>query len=237
MKSTSGLFSFIPDFRDFAKTHNVKLQKTHEPKFESLVDKPKSQIYDDTMIIQIYSKSVHKKIGEGAGETITKEQKTLPSVLKLFKIKDWRRKLDNSYLLTKENEKLEIKGNQWPSVFHYLFAVRFSNLPDIYNKFTISNEETLTYELAKSFYDKMSSTYKSKILKEADYKNDYSKFLIEALNAKFNIKKDGSIIFNQELNDILLLTGKSKINIYKPGRGGGAYVATELMKIREVLAK
>tara|TARA_B100000780_G_scaffold68163_2_gene45089 strand:+ start:3689 stop:5740 length:2052 start_codon:yes stop_codon:yes gene_type:complete len=237
MKSTSGLFSLIPDFRDFAKTHNVKLEKTHEPKFQSLVDKPKSQIYDDTMIIQIYSKSVHKKVGEGAGETITKEQKTLPSVLKLFKIKDWRRKLDNSYLLTKENEKLEIKGNQWPSVLHYLFAVRFSNLPDIYNKFTISNEETLTYELAKSFYDKMSSTYKSKILKEADYKNDYSKFLIEALNAKFNIKKDGPIIFNQELNDILLLTSKSKINIYKPGRGGGAYVATELMKIREVLAK
>ena len=237
MKSTSGLFSFIPDFRDFAKTHNVKLEKTHEPKFESLVDKPKSQIYDDTMIIQIYSKSVHKKIGEGAGETITKEQKTLPSVLKLFKIKDWRRKLDNSYLLTKENEKLEIKGNQWPSVLHYLFAVRFSNLPDIYNKFTISNEETLTYEAAKSFYDKMLSTYKSKILKEADYKNDYSKFLIEALNAKFNIKKDGSIIFNQELNDILLLTGNSKINIYKPGRGGGPYLANELMKIRQVLAK
>lgn len=237
MKSNSGLFSFIPDFRDFAKTHNVKLQKTNEPKFESLVDKPKSQIYDDTMIIQIYSKSVHKKIGEGAGETITKEQKTLPSVLKLFKIKDWRRKLDNSYLLNNENEKLEIKGNQWPSVLHYLFAVRFSNLPDIYNKFTISNEETSTSELAKNFYDKMISKYKSKILTDADYKNDYSKFLTEALNAKFNIKNDGPKIFNKELHDILLSTGKSKINIYKPGRGGGPYEATELMNVRQILAK
>jgi hypothetical protein len=237
MKAESSLFFKIPDFRDFATKQNVKIQKTSEPKFDSLVDKPKSQLYDETMVIQIYSKSVHKKLGEGSGETITKEQKTLPSVLKLFKIKDWRRKLDNSYLLNQDNEKLEIKGNLWPSVHHYLYAVRFSNLPDIYNKFTLSNEETSSSELAKSFYDKMITTYKSKIMSDADYKKDYSKFLTEALNAKFNLKKDGSKIFNQELNDILLLTGNSKINIYKPGRGGGVYEATELMKIREVLAK
>lgn len=237
MKAESSLFFKIPDFRDFATKQNVKIQKTSEPKFDSLIDKPKSQLYDETMVIQIYSKSVHKKLGEGSGETITKEQKTLPSVLKLFKIKDWRRKLDNSYLLNQDNEKLEIKGNLWPSVHHYLYAVRFSNLPDIYNKFTLSNEETSSSELAKSFYDKMITTYKSKIMSDADYKKDYSKFLTETLNAKFNLKKDGSKIFNQELNDILLLTGNSKINIYKPGRGGGVYEATELMKIREVLAK
>tara|TARA_B100000900_G_C20584870_1_gene719111 strand:- start:161 stop:2224 length:2064 start_codon:yes stop_codon:yes gene_type:complete len=235
MKSESSLFYKIPDFRDFATKQNVKIQKTS--KFESLVDKPKSQLYDDTMVIQIYSKSLHKKVGEGSGENITKEQKTLPSVLKLFKIKDWRRKLDNSYLLNQDNEKLEIKGNLWPSIHHYLYAVRFSNLPDIYNKFTLSNEETSSSELTKAFYDKMITTYKSKIMSDADYKKDYSKFLTEALNAKFNLKKDGSKIFNQELNDILLLTGNSKINIYKPGRGGGVYEATELMKIREVLAK
>ena len=235
MKSESSLFYKIPDFRDFATKQNVKIQKTS--KFESLVDKPKSQLYDDTMVIQIYSKSLHKKVGEGSGENITKEQKTLPSVLKLFKIKDWRRKLDNSYLVNQDNEKLEIKGNLWPSIHHYLYAVRFSNLPDIYNKFTLSNEETSSSELTKAFYDKMITTYKSKIMSDADYKKDYSKFLTEALNAKFNLKKDGSKIFNQELNDILLLTGNSKINIYKPGRGGGVYEATELMKIREVLAK
>lgn len=237
MKAESSLFFKIPDFRDFATKQNVKIQKTSEPKFESLVDKPKSQLYDETMVIQIYSKSVHKKLGEGSGETITKEQKTLPSVLKLFKIKDWRRKLDNSYLLNQDNEKLEIKGNLWPSVHHYLYAVRFSNLPDIYNKFTLSNEETSSSESAKAFYDKMITSHKSKIMSDADYKKDYSKFLTEALNAKFNLKKDGSKIFNQELNDILLLTGNSKINIYKPGRGGGVYEAIELMKIREVLAK
>ena len=80
-------------------------------------------------------------------------------------------------------------------------------------------------------------TYKSKIISDVDYKKDYSKFLTESLYAKFNLKKDGSNIFNQDLNDILLLTGNSKINIYKPGRGGGVYIANELMKIREILAK
>ena len=62
----------------------------------------------------------------------------------------------------------------------------------------------------------MITSHKSKIISDADYKKDYSKFLTEALNAKFSLKKDGSKIFNQELNDILLLTGNSKINIYKP---------------------
>ena len=237
MKSPSSLFSKIPDFTDFAKTLNVKIQKTEEPKFEALVDKPKSKIYDDKIVIQIYSKSLHKKVGEGSGETITKEEKTLPSVLKLYKIKDWRRKLDNSYLINQDTEKLEIRGNLWPSVNHYLFAVRFSNLPDIYNKFTISNEETSSPELTKTFYDKMIISYKSKIMSDADYKKDYSKFLTEALNSKFNLKKNGSIILNQELNNILLLTGNSKINIYKPGKAGGVYEATELMNIRKVLAK
>tara|TARA_Y100000389_G_scaffold23527_1_gene20187 strand:- start:2115 stop:4166 length:2052 start_codon:yes stop_codon:yes gene_type:complete len=237
MKSESSLFYKIPDFRDFATKQNVKIQKTSQPKLESLVDKPKSLLYDDTMVIQIYSKSLHKKLGEGSGETITKEQKTLPNVLKLFKIKDWRRKLDNSYLLNHNTEKLEIKGNLWPSVNHYLYAVRFSNLPNIYNKFILSNEETSSPELAKAFYDKMIITYKSKIISDVDYKKDYSKFLTESLYAKFNLKKDGSNIFNLDLNDILLLTGNSKINIYKPGRGGGVYIANELMKIREILAK
>ena len=55
--------------------------------------------------------------------------------------------------------------------------------------------------------------------------------------AKFTTSKDGSQIFNQDYNEILLLTGNSKINIYKPGKGGGIYEATELMKVREVLAK
>ena len=119
---------------------------------------------------------------------------------------------------------------------HDVYATRFSNLPDIYNKFTISNEETLTSELAKNFYDKMVSKYKSKILTDNDYNNNYSKFLTDALYAKFNIINDTSHTYNKELNNILLLTANSKINIYKPGRGGGPYEATELMNIRKILS-
>ena len=237
MKYNSGLFSSIPDFIDFAKMHNVKIQKLQELKYQSLVDKPKSQLYDNTMVIQIYSKSLHKKLGEGAGENITKEQKTLHNVMKLYKIKDWRRKLDNSYLLNQETEKLEINSFLWPSVTHYLYACRFSSLPDIYNKFTVSNDETSTPEICKSFYDKMLKSYKSKISPDADYIQNYSKYLTQALNVKFNIKKTEAKLFNKELHDILLLTGNSKINIYKPGRNGGIYEATEIMKVRLLLAK
>ena len=237
MKSSSNLFSKIPDFIDFANTLNIKIKKLQDSKLEILNDKPKSLLYDDSIIIQIYSKSVHKKVGEGTGEKITKEQKILSNIINLYKIEHWRRKLDNNYLLNSDNEKLELKDKIWPSVTHYMYAVRFSNLPDIYNKFTIKNEETKTIELAKNYYDKNIVLYKSKIISDDEYKKNYSNFLIEALYAKFSIIEQNSKIFNQELNKILLLTGNSKINIYKQGRGGGIYEATELMKVRKILVK
>ena len=229
MISNSGLFSIIPDFKNFAKMNNYPIKKTIDPKLESLVDKPKSQLYDENFVIQIYSRAEDKKPGTGTGEKITKEYKTLPNIIELSKINDWRRKLDNNWILNKETEKLEIKGENWPSVQHYLYAVRFSALPDIYKKFTIENEETSSLELAKIYYNKMVNTYKNKIISDNDYNKEYSKFLKQALNSKYTN--------NEEYKNILKLTSKAKINIYKPGRGGGITEAKELMIIRELLAK
>ena len=227
----SGLFSLIPDFKNFAKINNFPFKKYSDPILESLVDKPKSQIYDENFVIQIHSRAENKKPGTGTGEKITKELQISPNVIKLNKINDWRRKLDNNWILNKENEKLTINNDIWSSVQHYLYAVRFklSNLPDIYKKFTINNQETSSLELAKKFYYEMIKSYKSKIISDTEYDKNISKFLTEALNSKFNN--------NEEYKNILKLTSKAKINIYKPGKGGGVTEAKELMIIRELLAK
>ena len=224
-ENDAGSFSYIQEFKDFATTINLPIG---QEKKASLIDESKSNLYDDISVIQIYSKSQHKKLGEGTGESITIEHKTNLSVLKLKDIPDWRKKLDNAWVLTnKDGDKLEIDGKMWPSVQHYLYAVRFSNIPEVFVKFTDGNDETTTAALAKTFYDKKSKEYKSSIVSETEYIKANPKFLTHALKAKFTN--------NTTYKNILLLTGKSKIMIYKPAFG--RYVATELMTMREELAK
>ena len=223
-ENDAGSFSYIKEFKDFATTINLPIGPA---KKVSLIDDSKSNLYDDTSVIQIYSKSQHKKLGEGTGETITIEHKTNLGVLKLKDMPDWRKKLDNAWVLSnKDGDKLEIDAKLWPSVQHYLYAARFSNIPEVFAKFTESNDETATAALAKTFYDKKIKEYKSSIVSETEYIKANPKFLTDALKAKFT---------NNTYKNILLLTGKSKIMIYKPA--SGPYVATELMTLREELAK
>jgi predicted NAD-dependent protein-ADP-ribosyltransferase YbiA (DUF1768 family) len=224
-ENDAGLFSYIQDFKDFAITINLPIGAQ---KSETLINEAKSKLYDDTSVIQIYSKSQHKKLGEGTGESITIEHKTNLGVLKLKDIPDWRRKLDNAWILTNKNDdKLEIDAKIWSSVQHYLYASRFSNVPDVFVKFTQGNDETSTVALAKTFYDKKIKEFKSSIVSEAEYINATPKFLTDALKPKFTN--------NSGYKNILLLTGKSKIMIYKPS--SGPTVARELMMLREELAK
>jgi predicted NAD-dependent protein-ADP-ribosyltransferase YbiA (DUF1768 family) len=229
MEKNAGLFALIPDFRKFAHANNVFIQKPTQ--FDTLMDKPKSDFYDDSIVLQIYAKSVDKKPGEGTGDIVPPEFKTSSVVTNLGKIKNWRKKLDNSWLMTSENDDLEIKGNKWISVQHFIYASRFYNLPHIYNKFVKDSDSdaSKTVEAAKSLYDKTlkDKTYKSTIVSEKDYKNEESKIILTALISKFSK--------NEHFKDILLKTENVKIIIYKPGKGSED--AIELMKVRELLAK
>tara|TARA_B110000444_G_scaffold261056_1_gene310771 strand:- start:97 stop:2139 length:2043 start_codon:yes stop_codon:yes gene_type:complete len=224
-ENNAGSFSYIQDFKDFATSINLPIGPQ---KLASLINETKSTLYDDTSVIQIYSKSQHKKLGEGTGESIAIEHKTNLGVLKLKDIPDWRKKLDNAWILTnKDEDKLDIDAKIWPSVQHYLYATRFSNVPEVFVKFTQGNDETYTVSLAKTFYDKKIKEFKSSIISDAEYIKSNPAFLVRALKAKFTN--------NTTYKNILLLTGKSKIMIYKPSHG--PYVATELMMLREELAK
>ncbi len=234
MEKNAGLFVLIPEFKDFADANNLSI-KPVEPKYDTLVDKTKSKLYDDSIVIQIYNKSVDKKVGEGSGETIEKELKTLPTVLELNKEKHWRRKLDNSWSKFSEDDnanKLDINGKEWSSVQQFMYASRFSNIPEIYNLFVKNSKHNASksVEDAKNFHDSIlkDKSLKGKLISEEEFKTQESNLLLIALKSKFSIS---------EFKKILLLTGDSKINIFKPGRGGGATEAKELMAIRQLLAK
>ena len=231
MEKDAGLYVLIPDFKTFANKNGVQtstISKTSN--YDSLVNTktPKSQDYDDSIIIQIYSKSKHEKVGEGSGESIKPEMKTLKNILDLNskkKYPDWRKKLDNDYLVSN----LIIDGNNWSSVKHYMLGSRFKELVDLYGKFMKNGEVGVNNEEALKLYNSniVKKSVKSVILNDEEFKKIESGLLEKALYAKFTQ--------NDELREILKLTGNALINIFKQTKG--ASPALELMRVRKLINK
>ena len=231
MEKGAGLYVLIPDFKAFANTNGVQtstISKTS--KYDSLVNTktPKSQDYNDSIIIQIYSKSKHEKVGEGSGESIKPELKTSKNVLELNnkkKYPEWRKKLDNDYLVSN----LIIDGNNWASVKHYMLGSRFKELVDLYGKFMKNGEFGTNTEEALKLYNSniVKKSVKTVILNDDEFKKIESSLLEKALYSKFTQ--------NDELREILLLTGEALINVFKQTKG--AIPALELMKVRKLINK
>jgi predicted NAD-dependent protein-ADP-ribosyltransferase YbiA (DUF1768 family) len=231
MERGAGLYVLIPDFKTFANQHGVQtspISKTSS--YDSLVSTktPKSQEYDDSIIIQIYSKSKHEKVGEGSGESIKPELKTVKNVLDLNnkkKYPEWRKKLDNDFLVPN----LVIDGNNWSSVKHYILGSRFKELVDLYGKFMKNGEVGANNEEALKLYNSniVKKSVKTVILNDEDFKKIESGLLEKALYAKFTQ--------NDELREILILTGDALINVFKQTKG--ASPALELMRVRKLITK
>jgi len=231
MERGAGLYVLIPDFKTFANTNGVQtstISKTSS--YDSLVNTktPKSQDYSDSIIIQIYSKSKHEKVGEGSGESIKPELKTSKNVLELNnkkKYPDWRRKIDNDYLVPN----LVIDGNNWASVKHYMLGSRFKELVDLYSKFMKNGDVGTNSDDALKLYNSniVKKSVKNVILNDEEFKKIESSLLEKALYSKFTQ--------NDELREILLLTGDALINVFKQTKG--ASPALELMKVRKLIGK
>ena len=234
-------YLIIPDINNFIEsknsfdtdidhTNNSINNRTHDKDFSDFIEKSKTKNleYDENVVIQFYNKSMDKKIGEGTGESILKEYKTLPNILKLNKIKGWRKKLDNNWIV----ENLSLDGNNFSSVQHYIYALRFYNIKEIFNKFLKDNSHPAgnSIEQAKKLYDtilKDKKSYEYSFINETEYQDILSKNMEKILYSKFNQ--------NKELMDILLLTKNYKLNYYKPSHG--PFLAKDLMKVRILLQK
>ena len=224
IEKNAGAFYLIPDFKEFAQLNKVDIEE--KPNIESLISQ-KNNDYNENIIIQIWKNSSDTPIAGGKinqiknGEFLTKEyfSKYKSSLTQLYKFKNWRRKLEDSWLLqdidpiSKQDQKLEIDGNIWPSVQHYLYAIRFNKNTEPYNKFVKNNDEFITKNIdeAAKFYKSAIKIKKYDTFKitEKEYEGIYNKQYFNALFAKFDK--------NEELKTILSLTLMSLINIYKPG--------------------
>ena len=231
MEKNAGLYVLIPDFKTFANKHGVETTSiSKKSAYDTLVDtkKPKSQDYDDSIVIQVYNKSKHAKVGEGSGESIKPELKISKNVLELNnkkKYPEWRKKLDNEFLVTN----LKIDGINWTSVKHYMLASRFNGITDIISKFKKDGVYGSNIEEAQKFYESQlaKKSIKSTLINDEEFKKMEPGLLEKALYAKFTQ--------NDDLRELLLLTGNAQINNFKQGKGASPFV--ELMKVRKLITK
>ena len=231
MEKNAGLYVLIPDFKTFANKNGVETSViSKKSKYDSLVDtkKPNSHDYNDAIIIQIYNKSKHEKVGKGSGETIKPELAISKNVLELNnkkKYPEWRKKLDNDFLVPN----LKIDGTNWSSVKHYMLGSRFTGLNDIYSKFKKEGEYGSNIDAAHKFYESQiaKKAVKASISNDEEFKKIESGLLEKALYAKFTQ--------NDEFREILILTGDALINSFKQGKG--AIPLIELMKVRKLISK
>jgi predicted NAD-dependent protein-ADP-ribosyltransferase YbiA (DUF1768 family) len=233
MEKMAGLYVLIPDFIQFANKNGITTSSVNastSSKSDSLVGtSPNTKYYNKSIVIQIYNKSRHVKIGQGSGESINPELKTAKNILELNNNKeyvDWRKKLDSQYLVPN----LVIDGKNWSSVMHYMLAARFKPSVELYNKFTKDGQVGSNIDDAHKLYNSNISkkSLGSLVIDEEEFAKMKYGLLEKAQYAKFTQ--------NETLAKILLLTGQALINVYKPGKGGGIYQDNELMKVRSLLA-
>ena len=212
MERNSGVYESIEDFKRLK-------EQLHIDDYES-EDEIDYDLYEDDIEFRFYSNSHNAYPGEGSGEKISK--KKMAEFKSLSKIKDWRKKIDHSYV------KLPfiIDGRKWASVEHYYNAAKFKKgHPDLYFSFSLDSNSELSKKVSLAIEKggkKSGSTidpdfYSSRNLEEKK----------KAIEEKFSQ--------NEELKKILLMTKMAKLVHFK--RGSPPETDIELMEIRKKILK
>jgi predicted NAD-dependent protein-ADP-ribosyltransferase YbiA (DUF1768 family) len=206
LERNSGLYYSIQDFRNFKSKLGLDPDEGNPilAEEDDELEYRHGELYEKTAEFAFHSKSLdNAKPGKGSNESIDKS--IIGSFMKLKSIKDWRRKLDDSW----SEAPFSVDRLRWASVEHYVQASKFKKgFPTFYSQFSLDNPSDLSKdpELAKNVADLKKKSYKShrpeNIKVDVDY--DLGRKLQErktALRAKFTQ--------NEDLKQMLLATHKA----------------------------
>ena len=148
LETMSGTFALIPFFRDLVfvdKQEKREKNKNNENKNNENKKEVEEiridALYDPNIRFVFYHKSAARPLpGRGSGEFIPKEN--VADFVELSKTKNWRRKLDRTWV-----QKFETEGHDWASVEHFYQAGKFKeSSPEFYEKFSLDSGSELSQD-------------------------------------------------------------------------------------------
>lgn len=205
MEKNAGVYDSIEDFKRLK-------EQLHIDDYDS-EEEPDYDLFSDDIEFRFYSNSHDAYPGEGSGEKTPK--KKMAAFKSLAKIKDWRKKLDHSYM----KAHFTLDGRKWASVEHYYNAAKFKKgHPDYYYSFSLDSDS----DISKKPVEKEKRNNSLRI--DPDF---YSERNLEekkkAIEAKFTQ--------HEELHNLLIKTAPAKLVHFK--RGNSPETDIELMEVRK----
>jgi predicted NAD-dependent protein-ADP-ribosyltransferase YbiA (DUF1768 family) len=223
LEKNSGVYYMIQEFRNFKS--RLGLDPDEGNPEEDELDDIDSDLYNKSVVFVFHSKSLNTaKPGKGSNEKIEESRRNEFAILS--KIKDWRRKLDDSWA----DAPFHVERHRWASVEHYVQASKFKKgYPDFYAQFSLDNPSDLSkdVELARGVANLANKKYNSMRPENIKIDVDYNlgRDLEEretAIYAKFSQ--------NQDLKEMLLATKDALLKQYLRRKPAEADMI--LMKVR-----
>lgn len=228
MEKNAGPYYLIQDFRKLKTSLGLNANEG-EPGDEDDEEYLKADLYDKEIVFVFHSKSdPSPKAGMGNGENIVKDQ--LIQFNTLNSIKDWRRKLDDSW-----SAPFSLDGHRWNSIEHYLQGSQFKKgFPDFYLQFSLDSGSDISMDvaLAKAAGGK-SGKLKERVLRDKKIKVDadfYEVGVNQRSIAERRIAISAKFLQNLDLKKTLVETKHAKLVHFI--RGMPAESDELLMKLR-----
>lgn len=232
LEKNAGLYYLIQDFKKFKERMGMDPEEGKKTE-DDVIHK---DLYNKDIVFMFHEKSNNKPIaGMGNGESMDILQAIDPEMgfKELNNIKDWRRKLDDSYEIP-----FTVDGLRWNSVTHYFMGSQFKKgFPDFYKEFSLdSNSEFSTDLLKARAAGSDNGKLKDKLLRNENIKidPDFYEIGVEPRHElERKIALEAKFTQNLDLLQTLISTKNAKLVNFR--RGKEPIVDELLMKLRKEL--